>query len=82
MRAVTCNAWLVMQTIAEGLPTRLMIASRPFLAWVLLVLLSRLAVVPLRAPDEPFPEPLRNRSRASSRLSKVSRYNGRLYAGR
>ena len=56
---IACNAWLVVQVIADRLPPALMpLAATLGLAAV--ALLGYLALAPLRAPDEAFAEPLRD----------------------
>ena len=56
---IACNGWLVLQTAADNLPPILM--SFAFaLALAAGGLLAYLAVVPLRAPDDSFDEPLRD----------------------
>ena len=56
---IACNGWLVLQTAADNLPPILM--SFAFaLALAAAGLLAYLALVPLRAPDDSFDEPLRD----------------------
>ena len=56
---IACNGWLVMQTAGDHLPPSLMIFAMT-IGLGAAGLLAYLALVPLRAPDDSFDEPLRD----------------------
>jgi hypothetical protein len=56
---IACNGWLVMQTAVDHLPRSLIIFATT-IGLGAAGLLAYLALVPLRAPDDSFDEPLRD----------------------